>query len=112
MKDSRKHYPKDPIVWGLLPNVWQTTGTMCGKRRAIEWVTDTPELLTCSECKANALAYWTEQVTTSEALISYAEAGKLIGTSAEAEAEDLLPKIRAGLEEARNIVVQLSERRP
>ena len=104
MKDSRRHYPKDPVIWDVLPNIWKTAGTMCGKRRSVDWVTDNPKLLSCSECAANALAYWNEQVSTCESLIKYAESGQLKGTSAERESEDLLPKIRVALEEARNTV--------
>jgi hypothetical protein len=112
MKDTRRHYPKDPIIWGILPNVWATGGTICGKRRAIDWITDSPNLLTCSDCVNNALAYWTEQVTTVTHLIEYAESGKLKGTSAETESESLLPKIRIALENARNTVEALTERKP
>lgn len=111
MKDTRRHYPKDPIIWNVLPNVWATGGTICGKRRDVDWITDNPALLTCDECVTNALAYWTEQVTTTTHLIEYAESGKLKGTSAETESVSLLPKIRIALDDARNIVQALTERK-
>jgi hypothetical protein len=107
MKDTRRHYPKEPITFNLLPNVWKTAGTMCNKRRAIDWVTDSPELVTCEECRTNALVYWTEQEANTASLIEYADAGLLKGTSAEAEAEDLMSKLREALTQARIIVKAL-----
>lgn len=109
MQDTRRHYPKDVLTWGLLPGVWKTTATMCGKRRKVDLVTDDLALLTCGECADIALAYWREQVKVCRDLISYAEQGKLKGTSAERESGDLLPKIREALEQAETNVHKLAE---
>lgn len=100
-KDTRKHYPKEPITFSMLPGVWKTSNTMCGKRREIGMVTDIPSLIICDECIAKALEYWLAQRDSCESLIDYAESGQLKGTSAEKESEDLMPKLRMALEDAR-----------
>lgn len=106
MKDTRKHYPKEPITFGLLPGVWKTAGTMCDKRRTVDYVTDTLSLVTCSDCKSKALYYWQEQAATCRALIAYEQTGRLRGTSAESEAKELMPKLREALTQAEdNIAV-------
>ncbi len=109
MRDTRRHYPEDVLTWGLLPGVWATGATMCGKRRQVAYITDDLASLTCGTCEAAALAYWREQVTKCRDLIAYADRGLLRGTSAERESEDLLPMIREALEEAETNVHRLSE---
>jgi hypothetical protein len=110
MKNTRRHYPKEPITFSLLPNVWQTSGTMCNKRRKVDWVTDQIQVLTCAECVENALTYWTEQRDTCESLIQYADNGQLKGTSAEKKSKELLPQIRVALSQAQRNVVTLAHK--
>jgi hypothetical protein len=110
MKDIRKHYPKDPIIWDMLSGVWKTSGTICGKRRDTGRITINPVRLTCTECIGEALTFWTEQRDTCASLIEYAESGKLTGTSAEKESKTLLPNLRQALEIAAAHITELSKK--
>lgn len=107
MKDTRIHYPKEPVIFEVIPNVWKSGATMCGKRRDINMITDKPGGITCPLCGNSARAYWTDQKITCERLIQYAEAGKLKGTSAEGEAKSLVPQLRIALFEAIHIIAEL-----
>lgn len=107
MKDNRIHYPKEPILFDLAPGLFKTALTMCAKRRDTDRVTNKLSNITCGECIAYALAYWQQQAYTYGDLISYAESGKLKGTSAEKEGAELLPKLRTALEQANTAVAEL-----
>lgn len=102
-KDNRLHYPKEPIIYDVIPNVWKTTGTMCGLRRDVDRITDKPEKITCPECGRLAREYWTEQKIACERLLQYAENGMLKSSSI----DDPLPRLRTALGDAIHILAIL-----